>query len=39
MKKLGYYIVNIFKKINKKCQLVCDDIKLNKAFNDNINHK
>ena len=37
--KAGSDIDNIFNEINKNCRLVCDDIKLKKAFNDNINHK
>ena len=37
--KVGSLIDNIFNEINKNCRLVCDDIKLKKAFNDNINHK
>ena len=32
-------INNIFNQINKNCRLVCDDIKLKKTFNYNINHK
>ena len=34
-----YCFDNIFNNINKKCRLECDDIKLNKAFIDSINHK
>ena len=37
--KIASDIDKIFNEINKNCRLVCNDIKLKKAFNDNINHK
>ena len=37
--KIASDIDKIFNEINKNCRLVCDDIKLKKTFNYNINHK